>query len=540
MQQLDTHTVYNQTPPQGNVNWFAMDLPLREAVQREGAGEHHQRLHDLGATLGTEKNVLQGRQANRFPPEFHPFDAYGHRIDEVQFHPAYHNLMSIAKNAGMHSIAWTAKTGGHVAHIAAEYLLTQVEAGICCPITMTYAAVPTLQHNEGLSAQLLPKVLAENYDGRHIPMHEKNSLMIGMAMTEKQGGSDVRANTTVAKHTHAEEYLLTGHKWFCSAPMSDGFFTLAQASKGLTCFFVPRFRLDGSKNRFFIQRLKDKLGNHANASSEIEYNDTWALRMGEEGRGVATIIEMVHHTRLDCSVAAVALMRQALYQATRHAQHRQTFGATLIEHPLMQNVLTDLAIEWESNLMLVCRVARAYDNGHEESERIFARIAVAISKYWTNKRCAYFVNEAMECLGGLGYVEDSIMPRLYREAPLNGIWEGSGNVICLDVLRAMHKEPKTVEVLWNFLQGSAGKDARYDGFIKDIAKELKDTANLQWKARLITEKLAIAMQGALLLQQPHTLTEAFLATRMGSGKAMAFGSIQGLVDTDAIVSRIIS
>lgn len=539
MQVLDTHTVKNQVPDLVDYNLFSIDTALQDAVEREGAGFAMARLQQFGGELGKAENLHQGHLANQYPPELHLFDRFGHRIDQVTFHPSYHNLMELAKEAGTHSIAWTSETGGHVAHTALEYLLTQVEAGICCPITMTYACVPSMLNNEQLKNEWIPKIITPDYDSRFIPSAQKSSLMIGMAMTEKQGGSDVRANETRAKKINREEYLLTGHKWFCSAPMSDGFLTLAQAERGLTCFFVPRFLPDGTKNRIFIQRLKDKLGNKANASSEIEYSDTWALRVGEEGRGVATIIEMVHHTRLDCSTAAVGLMRQGLTQAVHHAQNRQAFGKLLIDQPLMRNVLADLAIEWEAGLSMVFRVARGYDQSENPEAASFARLAVSVAKYWTNKRCAYFVNEAMECLGGAGYVEESILPRLYREAPLNGIWEGSGNVICLDVLRTFKREPNAIGIFLQVLEKSVGLDSRYDKALIGLKAELSNHHNLEYRARAITERMACCLQASLLLQHGNTqVTEGFLQTRISGAGGRAFGTLPEGLEIDQIIDRI--
>lgn len=539
MQVLDTHRVWNQVPELVDYNLFSSDVALQEAVSREGGDFAVSELDGFGKILGTADNIHHGHLANQYPPELQIFDRFGHRIDEVEFHPSYHHLMGVAKDVGAHSIAWTAESGGHVAHTAMEYLLTQVEAGICCPITMTYACIPSMMQNEFLKKEWVPKILQPEYDQRFIPAEQKSSLMIGMAMTEKQGGSDIRSNETKAVKIQDDEYQLTGHKWFCSAPMLDAFLTLAQTEKGLTCFFVPRFLADGSKNRFFIQRLKNKLGNKANASSEIEYKDTWALRVGEEGRGVPTIIEMVHHTRLDCTTAAVGLMRQALAQAVHHAKHRKAFGSLLINQPLMRNVLADLTIEWEAALSMVFRVARGYDQSEDLEQASFARLAVAVSKYWTNKRCAYFVNEAMECLGGAGYVEESIMPRLYREAPLNGIWEGSGNVICLDVLRTFHREPRAVEIFLAELEKSQGLDRRFDKALDSLKQDLLNREDMQFRARSLTEKMALCLQGSLLLQQNNSsIAEMFLASRLNGSGGRAFGTLPQGMDITAILERV--
>ncbi len=539
MQTLDTHRVYNQAPNLEEYNLFGIDSSLQKAVLREGAGFAVEQLHKFGCDLGTKHNINQGFLANKYPPELRSHDRFGHRIDEVDFHPSYHSLMSLAKEAGTHSIAWTAEAGGHVAHTALEYLLTQVEPGVCCPITMTYACVPTLRNHDGLAKEWLPKILKPEYDKRFIPHREKSSLMIGMAMTEKQGGSDVRANETKAELIEGEQYRLTGHKWFCSAPMLDAFLTLAQTPKGLTCFLVPRFTPDGTKNNFYIQRLKDKLGNHANASAEVEYNNTWGIRIGEEGRGITTILEMVHHTRLDCSTAAVGIMRQSLTQAIHHAKHRKVFGKHLIDQPLMQNVLADLTVEWDSALRMIFRVARSYDQSSDPDQASFARLAVAVTKYWTNKRCSYVVNEAMECLGGAGYIEESILPRMYREAPLNGIWEGSGNVICLDVLRTLKREPRAFDLFLGELEKTSGVDSRFDKSLASLKSEFINRDNLEYRARILTEKMALCFQASLLLQSEQShVAEVFLRTRLDGGGGRAFGTIPFSKDIGEIVKGV--
>jgi putative acyl-CoA dehydrogenase len=539
---LGTHTVTNQVPPLGDINLYGLDRPLQEALNRNGAGWAEGHVRNFGAVMGTAKMFEEGRLANVHPPELRTHDRYGHRIDEVRFHPAYHNIMQCAKENRVHSIAWEGRKGGHVAHAALEFLLTQVEAGTCCPLTMSYAAVPALEKQGGWAAEIAKKLKTPIYDSRFVPISEKEGITMGMAMTEKQGGSDVRANTTHAMHLSEDVYLLQGHKWFCSAPMSDAFLTLAQTQKGLTCFFVPRIQPDGTRNPFFIQRLKNKLGNRSNASAEIEYQGTWARRLGEEGRGVPTIIEMVHHTRLDCAVAAVGLQRQALTQALHHAQHRSAFGGKLIEQPLMQNVLADLSLEFDANLSMVFRVAHAYDEqSHgEKDEGGFSRLAVAIAKYWTNKRTAYFVNEAMECLGGAGYIEESILPRLYREAPLNGIWEGSGNVICLDILRTIRKEPESLAQFFAEVEKGRGVDSILDRAIDNIKRQLNDTENLPFRGRFIVEQLALVFQGSLLARHGSPdIFEAFLQTRIFRGGGMAYGTFSKSTGITSILERMV-
>lgn len=540
---LATHEVTNQPPPFGDTNLYELDAPLKEAVKREGGGWAEKRLQEFGGILGSEQVVELGHLANRFPPELKLFDRFGRRIDEVEFHPAYHELMALALGHGVPSVAWTAKEGGHVVHTALEYMLTQVESGVCCPMAMTYAVVPALRNQPELAAEWEPKLVSGKYDARCVPAAEKAGVTMGMAMTEKQGGSDVRANSTRAralgKGGPGGEYELTGHKWFCSAPMSDAFLTLAYTNKGLSCFLVPRWKPDGTRNPFFIQRLKDKLGNKANASSEIEYNGTWARMVGEEGHGVRTIIEMVHHTRLDTALAPAGMMRQATVQAIHHARHRTAFQRLLSQQPLMRNVLADLAVESEAATAMVMRVARAYDRSDEdESERLFARLAVAVAKYWVNKRMAPHVNEAMECLGGAGYVEESIMPRLFREAPLNGIWEGSGNVICLDVLRAIEREPESLAIFLEELDAAKGGDRRLDVAIDQLKDALTEKGEVELRARRLTEMMAVAFEGAVLVRHaPAAVADAFCASRLGGDWGRTFGTLPAGLDLDAITER---
>lgn len=537
---LPTHEVTNQVPPLVDYNLADADPVLTDAVQREGAGWAADQVAAFGAALGTSTTLEAGHLANHHPPEFVPFDRYGHRVDEVRFHPSYHHMFELGATHGVHSLAWTAaEPGGHVAHAALEYLLAQVEAGVCCPLTMTYAVVPALREEAQVAEQWLPQVLVQDYDPRMLPPERKRALTFGMAMTEKQGGSDVRANTTRATRADDDSWRLTGHKWFCSAPMSDAFLTLAYTDEGITCFLVPRWLPDGTRNRFFVQRLKDKLGNKSNASSEIEYHDTWAQRVGPEGRGIATILDMVHHTRLDCTIAAAGLGRRALTEAIHHACHRKAFGARLIEQPLMRNVLSDLALEVEADLLIAMRVARAYDEAATSPDAAgLARIGVAIAKYWTNKRCPALIGEAMECLGGAGYVEEGPLPRLFREAPLNGIWEGSGNVICLDVLRAAGREPHTVELLLAELASFRGQDPRLDAAIDRVHQEFTDHDQLAWRARRLVESAAVAWQGGLMLAHaPAAAAEAFLATRLAGQGGLAFGTLPPGIDTTPILRR---
>ncbi|MGH6947438.1 MAG: acyl-CoA dehydrogenase family protein [Kiloniellales bacterium] len=536
---FDSHEVTNQPPPLGDYNLFDSDPVLRAALAREGAGWAADRARAFGAQLGSEQTAEFAEAANRYSPELRSFDRFGRRLDEVVYHPAYHELMTLAKGHEVHSIAWTAtQPGGHVAHMALEYLLVQVEAGVCCPITMTYAAVPALRKQPDLAADWEARITAAAYDPRFVPAAEKAGVTIGMAMTEKQGGSDVRANTTRAKPLGpAGEFELTGHKWFCSAPMSDAFLTLAQTPAGLTCFLVPRWRPDGTRNPFLIQRLKDKLGDRSNASSEIEYRGTWARLVGPEGHGVRTIVEMIHHTRLDTALAAAGLMRQAVVRAVHHASHRTAFQRVLSSQPLMRNVLADLVVEWAAATMMAARVARGFDEAATSPTAApFSRIAVAIAKYWINKRLPSHVFEAMECHGGSGYVEESIMPRLYRQAPLNSIWEGSGNVICLDVLRTMEREPAAVEALFAELGAARGGDRRLDRALDRIGADLVDKTDRELHARRIAERLAVALQAALLVRHgPTPVADAFCASRLDDDWGATYGTLPAGVAFDDII-----
>lgn len=528
----ETHLVANQPPPLENYNAFESDVPLREGIVREGGAWGLERLARFGSLVGSAPVIALGYQANRFTPILRTHDRFGRRIDEVEFHPAWHELMKIGVENETHALPWrTPRPGAHVVRAALEYLFYQQEAGVGCPLTMTFAAVPSLRKQPEIADEWIPRLTSKVYDPRFIPADQKQGALIGMAMTEKQGGSDVRANTTRARAKGrggpGGEYLLTGHKWFCSAPMNDAFLTLAQTERGLSCFLVPRWRPDGTRNAIVLERLKDKLGNRSNASSEIEYRDAWARLIGEEGRGVPTIIEMVNHTRLDCVIGTAALMRQAVTQATHHAAHRRAFGKLLIDQPAMQNVLADLALECEAATALMLRLARAYDQGPEdERERAFARIATAVAKFWICKRGPQHAAEALECLGGNGYVEESIMPRLYREAPLNSIWEGSGNVMCLDVLRAIHREPKSLEALGAELKDAAGRNADYDRFLTQLEQDLADADEAELRARRIVENLALALEAAVLLTTNESqIADAFIASRLAGRRSGIYGTL---------------
>jgi putative acyl-CoA dehydrogenase len=536
---VGTHAVVNQPPPLVDYNLFATDRVLAEASEREGAGWATPRLEEFGRLTGTEEAIRWGFQANENPPVLRTHDRFGHRIDEVEFHPAWHSLMRLSIEHGLTSLPWTEpKQGAHVARASLMLLASENEAGHTCPISMTYAVVPALRKKPELARVWEPYLHSLKYDPRARPVAEKSGALMGMAMTEKQGGSDVRANTTLAETSGAGEYLLTGHKWFCSAPMCDAFLVLAQALGGLTCFLVPRWTPDGQRNRFHIQRLKSKLGNRSNASSEVEFQEAWARRVGEEGRGVATIIDMVQHTRLDCVIGSAALMRQALVQAIHHARHRKAFGSLLADQPLMQNVLADLALESEAATMLMMRVARAFDARETDAaERGFARLGTAAAKYWVSKRGPVQVNEALECLGGNGYVEESILPRLYREAPLNSIWEGSGNVICLDILRALNKEPEAVGSVLGEIRLARGSDRRFDTFAGTLEKDLKQPV-AEVEARLLAERLALALQASLLIR--HSIPEVadvFCGSRLADESGRAFGTLPPSTNFQAILNR---
>jgi putative acyl-CoA dehydrogenase len=538
--QHTTHTVFNQPPPLVDYNLFTQDAALVESVLREGAGWAQERLSEIGAFAGREEVIQWGFDANTNKPVLQTHDRYGHRIDEVVFHPAYHHLMNHAVAWGMHASSWRdAQPGSHVARAAALYLFIQVEAGHSCPISMTYAAIPVIRKHPHLAQSWLPGLLSLEYDHGLRPATEKKGILCGMGMTEKQGGSDVRSNTTDALPDGDGNYLLTGHKWFCSAPMCDIFLVLAQAPGGLSCFLLPRILPDGSRNRFLIQRLKEKLGNRSNASSEVEFNQAWATLVGEEGKGVQTIIEMVNFTRLDCVLGTAALMRQAVAQATHHATYRQAFSRRLLDQPLMQNVLADLAIESEAATILAMRLARACDQAETSAhENLIKRLGTAIGKYWIAKRGPVHIAEALECLGGNGYVEESIMPRLYREAPLNSIWEGSGNVNALDVLRALTKEPQALESLSQELAPARKADPRLDAAISHLQRQLADTDALEWRARYLVEQMALVFQGALLVQHGHSaIADAFCATRLSGDWGRAFGTLPRSVDATAIIER---
>ncbi|MFG2139730.1 acyl-CoA dehydrogenase family protein [Streptomyces sp. NPDC048650] len=536
-----THSVTNQPPPLVGYDVFASDPALTEGVARYVGASRldtaREELGRLGQAAGSAHAQQWGEQANAHPPVLRTHDRYGHRIDEVEFHPAWHRLLGHAVTSGLTG-AWT-RPDGHVLRTAGLLVWTQAEAGHTCPLSMTHAAVPTLRTDPELAAVWEPLLTSRVYEQGLRPATEKGGALAGMAMTEKQGGSDVRANTTHAEPLAAPgEYVLTGHKWFCSAPMSDVFLVLAQAPGGLTCFLLPRVLPDGTRNAFRIQRLKDKLGNRSNASAEIEFDGrSWARRVGEEGHGVTTVLEMVAATRLDCVTGAAAVMRQAVAQAVHHCAHREAFGGPLIDKPLMRNVLADLALESEAATTLALRLAAASDGGSEQ-DRHFLRLAVPAAKYWVTKRCTPVATEALECLGGNGYIEESGMPRLLREAPLNSIWEGSGNIQALDALRALRREPDALNAYLTEIGAARGADHRLDRAIKALLTELADLDGIEARARRLVERLALVLQGSLLVRHaPPEVADAFCASRLGGDAGAAFGTLPHTLDLASLVAR---
>jgi putative acyl-CoA dehydrogenase len=536
----ETHDVTNQPPPLVGHD-VAQESALLAGLEREGGGWSLDDVHRLGRRAGTEEAQRWGDEANRYAPELRTHDRYGHRIDEVEFHPSWHRLMDVAVSEGLAGAAWAnPQPGAHVARAAGFYVWGQVEAGHGCPISMTYAVVPSLRTSPELAAVYEPLLTSRVYDpGLRVPT-SKRGLLAGMGMTEKQGGSDVRANTTVATPAGDGTWTLRGHKWFTSAPMCDVFLVLAQAPGGLSCLLVPRVLPDGTRNGFRIQRLKDKLGNRSNASSEPELDGTVAWLVGEQGRGVRTILEMVAMTRLDCVIGSAAGMRAALVQAVHHARHRSAFGGPLIDKPLMRNVLADLQVESEAATTLMLRLAGAVDRASrgDAEEQAFKRLATAVGKYWVCKRGPAVAAEALECLGGNGYVEDSGMPRLYREAPLNSVWEGSGNVNALDVLRALGREPASVEAFFAELDLARGADARLDDAVIGLKAGLSDLDEIEARARRLVERMALALQGSLLVRHaPAAVADAFCASRLAGDWGHAFGTLPRGVDTGAVLER---
>ncbi|MDE2361352.1 MAG: isovaleryl-CoA dehydrogenase [Hyphomicrobiales bacterium] len=538
-----THDVINQPHELADYNLFTGDRPLAEAVAREGAGWAANDIADFGARIGRADYLELGMQANRNLPEFDTHDRYGRRIDLVRFHPSYHQLMKTSIEEGLHASPWTEpRKGAHVARAARFYMHSQVEPGHGCPISMTFACAPALALQPDVAKDWLPKIFARDYDPRNVPADQKKGLTIGMAMTEKQGGSDVRANTTRAIPVSAGgpggEYELVGHKFFVSAPMCDAFLVLAQAPGGLSCFLVPRWKPDGSKNPLQVLRLKKKMGNASNASSETELRGAFGWMIGREGRGVATIIEMVAMTRFDCMIGSSAIMRAALAQAIDHCRQRAAFGKLLIDQPIMQNVLADLALETEAAIALTMRIGRALDDRAEAREAQLIRIGTAIGKYWICKRTPGMTAEAMECIGGSGVMEDGPMPRHFRESPVNAIWEGSGNVQCLDVLRAMSRAPEALEACFEELDDAKGSNASYDRHVAALKDDMRATEDFEARARNLVDRLATALQASVLVKSaPAFVSDAYCASRLDSRGAHLYGALPQNVNFNAIVER---
>jgi putative acyl-CoA dehydrogenase len=540
-----THEVLNQAGALADYDAYANDKPLVQAMKIFGADWADEVLHRAGRHVSSQKVQYLARQANRNLPELRTHDRFENRVDVVEFHPAYHELMRLIYGTQAHSFAWTHRDegGAHVARAALSYMWNQGENGICCPMGMTFASIPALQHDKGLYDEWVPQILKATYDDRPIYAKKKNGITVGMAMTEKQGGSDLRATITTGRPASSRRgsgapYLLTGHKWFFSVPMSDVFLTLAQTEKGLSCFVATGWLPDGSRNRLKIQRLKDKCGNKSNASSEVEFYDLYATMLGDEGRGIRTIIEMAHMTRLDFAIGSSGLMRQALTQAIHHTTNRRAFQRSLVDLPIMRNVVADLAVEAEAIMWMTMRLASTLDHEQDRSETLFSRVCTPVAKYWACKRAPQFVAEALECHGGNGFIADHFMERLYREAPLNGIWEGTGNVICLDVLRSMQREPETISAFLGEARKARGADGRLDAFTDEVERRLSKLNEFEPVARRVVEMMAFALQGSLLVRySTPAVADAFCATRLDGDWGRAFGTMPKGLDTQAIVDR---
>jgi len=541
MKDFDFDKSLNQPPILENYNLFTSDEALRTAVEANGGAWNNEKAARFGEILGSADVLELGNLANKYTPVLKTHDRFGNRLDAVEFHPAYHELMRIAFENEAHSLAWTnERAGKYVARSVLAYLKQQVDEGTSCPVTMTFAVVPSLKISAEIAAEWLPKVLSNVYDARFLPASEKRGALFGMAMTEPQGGSDVRANITFAEKLNDQgEYKITGRKWFCSAPMSDAFLVLAQTEKGLSCFLMPRFTPEGEVNKLYFQRLKDKLGNKSNASSEVEFHGAFAQIIGEEGRGVANIMEMVRHTRLDCAIGSAGTLRRAVAESIHHCTYRKAFGKMLIEQPLMQNLLADLALESEAATALAFRLARGFDESESsEQAKLFTRAATAIGKFWNCKRAVFAVGEALEVLGGNGYTEDSVLPRLYRDIPVNSIWEGSGNVQCLDVLRSMKREPDSIEAVFAELESAKNRNEIYDGFLLKLKNEFTNLENLEFRARVIVEKFALLLQAKVLLETaPDFVSEAFCLARLSENKNLNFGTLPVGVKVEKIIER---
>ncbi|MDB5769730.1 MAG: isovaleryl-CoA dehydrogenase [Burkholderia sp.] len=542
--QWPTHEVTNQVPELQNYNVFSTDVALTEGVRRWQAGWHEEKLSRLGAELGSAEILHLGDLANRHLPELTTHDRSGNRIDSVEFHPSWHQLLGLLRREGLHALPWMQpKTGAHVARAAGYFMHAQLESGSLCPATMTFASIPVLQNEPALFAALESKLFSCEHDPRDLPLEQKRSMLIGMGMTEKQGGSDVRTNTTVAwplqREGRGAEYLLTGHKWFFSAPMCDAHLVLARTDAGLSCFFVPRWRPDGTKNAILVQRLKDKLGNRSNSSAEVEFQDAYGIMVGEDGRGIPTIIEMANHTRLDCVIGSAGLMRQAFVQSAHHARHRTAFGRRLAEQPLMRNVLSDLALESEAAMLLMLRLARAFERPDDPLECAWRRIVTPAAKFWVCKRALEFTGECMEVWGGNGYVENAPMARMYREAPVNSIWEGSGNVMCLDVLRAIEREPEGFMRLLDELDESVAANKGLHELVTGLRKDLATPPEQrEMLARRYVQRLVLAIQGHLMLQHaPAAIGEAFITSRIDAESGRVYGTLSASALQQTILER---
>lgn len=538
---FDFDKSFNQPPILENYNLFTSDEASKTAVEANNGAWNNERAAYFGEILGSAKILELGNLANKNVPVLKTHDRFGNRLDAVEFHPSYHELMRVSVENETHSLTWTSeKSGKYAARSALAFIKQQVDEGTSCPLTMTFAVVPSLKIEPKIADEWLPKVLSNEYDARFLPVGEKRGATFGMAMTEPQGGSDVRANITFAeKLNDAGEYKITGRKWFCSAPMSDAFLVLAQTEKGLSCFLMPRFTPDGAVNKLYFQRLKDKLGNKSNASAEVEFHAAYAQIIGEEGRGVANIMEMVRHTRLDCAVGSAGTLRRALVEIIHHCAHRKAFGKLLIEQPLMTNLLADLALESEAATALGFRLARGFDESEsDESAKLLTRAATAIGKFWNCKRAVFAVGEALEVLGGNGYVEDSVLPRLYRDIPVNSVWEGSGNVQCLDVLRSMQKEPQAIEAVFSELDATKGANDFFDRFLLNLKDEFSNLDNLEFRARIIVEKFALCLQAKVLLKTaPDFVAEAFCISRLSNNNCLNFGTLPVGVKARKIIER---
>ncbi|WP_212004054.1 acyl-CoA dehydrogenase family protein [Chitinophaga sp. HK235] len=538
---FDFQHVTNQVPVLENYNTFSTHPHLQHALQAYGGSAATERAIQLGRLMGSHELQEAGTLANKYTPVLHTHDRFGNRLDTVTYHPAYHQMMATAIEHQVHSIAWTAPQGGYLAHSVLSYLKQQIDEGSSCPLTMTFAVVPSLKISPDIAEEWLPLVLSNTYDERHIPYYDKRGVTFGMAMTEPQGGSDVRANITHAHAVSPGIYRITGRKWFCSAPMSDAFLVLAQTHKGLSCFLVPRFTPDGSKNQLRFQRLKDKLGNRSNASGEVEFHEAWGKIIGEEGRGIANIMEMVRHTRLDCAVGSAATLQRALAEAIHHCRHRSAFGRKLIDQPLMKNVLADLCLESAAATTLAMRLAQSFDEATtNETALYFSRITTAIGKFWNTKRAVLAMGEILECLGGNGYVEESILPRLYRDIPVNAIWEGSGNIQALDVLRAMHKEPQSMDALMQYFQRAKGQHPILNQHLNKLQQLLHQPTNYELKARIITEKMALAIQAIELIHTAPALAELFCKARLATEGHLTWGTLEDGNGLDEVIAAVYS